>query len=205
MNTDNARFVYTAKERALISDCAPRGITDDHWRHLETIAADYLGKCFWGSLTKGQADPIKTLAWKLELQLKKLSPDADAEENGRCRWSPEVSVLLKLLSKLQVNANYQPKSQRKKSNKARPDALDGYLTLLVQFFMDPGGRPSTDPSGPCADFVLAAGRPVLAMTHFKLDGNAISDLIRNRVWMLAESIAAPRPQLGAPNLSIDNP
>jgi len=209
MNIDNFQFLYTAKDRAFISDSARRGITDaritdDYWQYLERIAADYLEKFFWGSLTKRRADQIRNLAWKLELQLKKLSPDTDAKKDGRCRWSPDVSALLKLLSKLQVYANYQPKSQRKKSHKARPDALDGYLALLVLFFMQLGGHPGKDPSGPCADFVDAAASPALAMTHIELNRNAISDLIRSRVWMLAESIAAG-PQLGAPNLSIDNP
>ena len=40
MNADNARFVYAADERVSISGCAD--LSDDDWRYLETIAAEYL-------------------------------------------------------------------------------------------------------------------------------------------------------------------
>ena len=204
MNADNARFVYAADERVSISGCAD--LSDDDWRYLETIAAEYLGKYFRQLLTKRRASQLEDATRKLELQIQGLSPAATDAENGWCLWSPNVSVLLKFLSEIKVYANSQlkPKNKRKQSNRARHDDLDAYLALLVLRFMQLGGKPGRAPSSPCAKFVDAAASPVLVMTHFELDKNAISNLIRSRVWFVAEDFSAPRPEVGKPNLSIES-
>ncbi len=196
------RLYNAADERASISRCAPKDLNDDLWQYLETIGADYLDKFFRQLLlTKKRATQIENTARKLKSEIK--GPAAADLENGWCLWSPKISVMLNLLGdlKLYAKSQQQPKSQRKKSNRARDDALDGYLTLLVLCFMQLGGHPGKSPSSPCAIFVDAAASPVLAIAHADLDGNDISDLIRHRVWLLAENIAAGRPQLETSALS----
>jgi hypothetical protein len=199
MNTGSLGFCYTTDERAVINACTRRELNDGDWLYIQTIAADYLCDCFQITLSNRRATQIENLARKLEWLLKDLSP----ARGGSCLWSPKISVWLKSLGELQAWAKVQlrPKSQRKRSNRARPDALDGYLAQLVQFFMRCGGHAGKAPSSPCADFVVATASPVLAMTHFELGRNAISNLIRSRVWLLGQDFSNSPPEIGRPTLT----
>jgi hypothetical protein len=197
MTMDSLGFLYAADERAAISTCAPKELSKDEWRYLEEIAAAYQNGSFETILDKGSAIRIEKTARKLELQLQAVPP-------GKA-WPRELSVWLKVLSEIQAWAKPQqlPKSQRKQSNRARPDAVDGYLAQLVQFYIKLGGRAGKAPSSPCALFVVAAASPVLARTYFELAPNAISHLIRSRVWLLGQDFATRRPQVGTPTLVIN--
>jgi hypothetical protein len=116
-------------------------------------------------------------------------------------------VWLKSLQELQSWARSQqrPKSKRKRSNRARPDALDVYLAQLVQFFLRFGGRAGRAPSSPCARFVVAAASPAVATMYFKkLKPDAISNLIRSRFWLLGQDFANRRPEFGKPTLTIND-
>jgi hypothetical protein len=104
-----------------------------------------------------------------------------------------------------AQAQPRPKSDRKRSNRARPDALDGYLALLVQFFMRRGGYPGKARSSPCVKFVVAAASPVLSTMYFtKLKPGAISNLIRSRIWLMGQDFASLRTEVGAPTLTVND-
>lgn len=197
MNTDKAGFRYAADERAAIFTCAPREHNEGDWRYLETIAAAYQNRSFETMLHKGSAIRIEKTARRLELQLRAVPPLK--------AWPRELSVRLKVLSEIQAWAKPQqlPKSQRKRSNRARPDAVDGYLAQLVQFYIKLGGRAGKAPSSRCARFVVATASSVLGKTYFEMAPTAISHLIRSRVWLLAQDFGSSRPEVGAPTLTIN--
>jgi hypothetical protein len=197
MNTDKAGFRYAADERAAIFTWAPRELNEGYWRYLETIAAAYQNRSFETMLHKGSAIRIEKTARRLELQLRAVPPLK--------AWPRELSVRLKVLSEIQAWAKPQqlPKSQRKRSNRARPDAVDGYLAQLVQFYIKLGGRAGKAPSSRCARFVVATASSVLGKTYFEMAPTAISHLIRSRVWLLAQDFGSSRPEVGAPTLTIN--
>lgn len=185
-------FRYAEDQRADIVALAPRKLTDKDWEILEGLAVDY--RKALPPMPASKALQIGRTAQKLAQQLKTLLvPD------NPNRW-PEIPAALNSLEALQawVKPYLSPKSQRKKSNRARPDILDRYLVLLVMFFQSCGGHPGKAPSSPCARFVIAATTPVLD----DLTPGAIAGLIRSRLWLLAVDLETAPPQIGAPELGI---
>jgi hypothetical protein len=196
---NSAGFRYTADQRAVISANAPKELNDGDWCELETLAVAY--QCEFSHsrkiLDKKGARQIEKTARKLVRQLKEI-PSAEGVP-------PALSVSLKALSDTYAWLKLQqlPKSKWKRSNRARPDALDSYLAQLVQFYIRCGGRAGKAPSSRCARFVVAAASPVLGGAYFKMAPSAIAHLIRGRLW--AQDLVTGRPEIGTPTLTINKP
>ncbi len=199
MNTDSTGFRYTDHERTVISSsCLPKKLNDEDWRYLETIAAVCQNTSLSRILDRRSATRIGKIAKKLELLLKDVPPDK-ARPRELPMWLEAVNAIWTWAEPQQL-----PKSARKRSNRARPDGIDGYLALLVLFYMQCcGRRPGLGPSSRCARFVIAAASPVLTKTYFEMAPHAISHLIRSRAWFLGQDFATERPEIGKPALAIN--
>lgn len=189
---DDGNFRYSAEERADISACAPRKLDGRDWLYLETLAADYQRRYFQPILNKRSATQIEKTARKLALYLRPILP-------AKAR-PPELPVWLQVLN--EIDAWVKTQQVRKRSNRAWPVAVYGYLGQLLDFYRNCGGRVGKAPSSPSARFVFAAANPVLATTYGKLAPSAISDLIRRRVKFFGQGLAT-RPKLGTPTLVLD--
>jgi hypothetical protein len=203
INMDSPGFRYDTTQRAAISSHAPREFSRDDWLYLETVAANYQLAFFQTLLTKRSATRIEKTARKLENELKRVLPVKDP-----CLLPPEIRLRVWLQDIYEIRswarAQQRPKSKLKRSNRARSDALQEYLFQLVLFFLRCGGSARRAPSSSCVCFVGAAANPaVVSMNSKKLKANAISNLIRTRFW-LARDLASPRPELGAPPLTIND-